>query len=146
MTMAPVLLVDDDPEDQILCKEAFKQAEINIPLVCIEDGELLVDYLNRRPPFNDVKKSPLPAIILLDLNMPKMDGKTALKIIKSDNRFNQIPIIILTTSTAEEDIRKCYAAGANSFISKSMSFTGLVSIMKSINQYWLNTVELPYGR
>jgi CheY-like chemotaxis protein len=109
----------------------------------VEDGEELMNYLHRRGNYSDPDKSPRPGLILLDLNMPKKDGREALQEIKSDPNLRSIPIIVLTTSNAESDILKTYNLGVNCFISKPVTFSEMVQVTKSIGNYWFEIVELP---
>lgn len=139
-------MADDDPEDQLLTREAFIAADIKNPLYFVDDGEELMDYLNRVAPFDNAAKYPLPELIFLDLNMPKKDGKSALKEIKKAPHLKHIPIIVLSTSTAKEDIQKCYALGANAFVSKPMSFSALVKKMSANINYWFSIVESPNAK
>jgi len=110
------------------------------------DGEELMDYLCRRGKFSDPESAPRPGLILLDLNMPKKDGREALKEIKSDPDLKQIPIVVLTTSKADEDIYRSYNLGVNSYITKPVSFEGLVEVMKALSLYWFEIVRLPDNR
>jgi CheY-like chemotaxis protein len=111
----------------------------------VVDGEDLMDYLHHRGKYQDPASSPRPGIILLDLNMPKKDGREALKEIKSDPELRRIPVVVLTTSDAEEDIIRSYDMGVNSFIKKPVTFDGMVEIMKALGDYWFQIVELPPG-
>ena len=138
-----ILIADDDQDDRLMTKEAFAEAKISNHLRFVEDGEELMDYLHNRNQYADITKAPLPGLILLDLNMPKMDGREALREIKQDPRLRRIPIVILTTSRAEEDICKSYDLGVNSFITKPLSFESLVDMMRTITNYWIGVVELP---
>ncbi|OFY64565.1 MAG: two-component system response regulator [Bacteroidetes bacterium RIFCSPLOWO2_02_FULL_36_8] len=139
-----ILIADDDPEDRMLAKKALLENRL-FPgcLHFVENGEELLDYLHNKNQFKDKEKFPFPGIILLDLNMPKKDGREALKEIKSDTRLSVIPIIALTTSKAEEDILKTYKLGVNSYITKPVSFESLVQVMRSVSKYWFEIVELP---
>jgi CheY-like chemotaxis protein len=110
---------------------------------CVENGEELMDYLHRRGAFADPARSPRPGLILLDLNMPRKDGREALAEIKSDPALRQIPVVVLTTSKAEEDIYRTYDLGVNSFITKPVTFDGLVNVMRTLGTYWFEIVELP---
>jgi CheY-like chemotaxis protein len=141
----PILMVDDDPDDRLLTEKALRTNRVINPILFLEDGEELVDYLRRHGKYEGSKQAPRPCFILLDLNMPRMDGRKALEIIKSDPALRKIPVVILTTSQAEEDILKTYNLGANSFITKPIDFESLVSLMDSLKQYWLEIVELPPG-
>ena len=138
-----ILLADDDAEDRMLITDALKESRLKNNIQCVENGEELLDFLNNRNKYSDKSKFPLPGIILLDLNMPRKDGREALREIKADNRLRHIPIIILTTSKAEEDILKTYNIGVNSFITKPVSFNSMVETMKTLNKYWFEIVELP---
>ena len=138
-----ILIADDDADDRMLIEDAFEESRLSNPLVFVEDGEQLLAYLRREPPYADVKGQPLPGLIILDLNMPKMDGRTALSHLKADPELQRIPVIVLTTSQAEEDILKTYGLGVSSFISKPVTFDGLVEVVKIIGQYWIQIVALP---
>lgn len=138
-----ILMVDDDPEDRMLAQDALEEAHLNNPLHFAVDGEDMMDYLNRQGRHEHFKNSPLPGLILLDLNMPKKDGREALAEIKAHPKFKTIPIVVLTTSKAETDIMRTYNLGVNSFISKPVTFEGLVAVMKSLSNYWFNIVSLP---
>jgi two-component system, response regulator len=138
-----ILLADDDPDDRLMTKEALEESRLLNPLDMVEDGEQLMHYLRRTGKFTHLVDKPLPGLILLDLNMPRMDGREALKEIKSDPSFCHIPIVVLTTSKAEEDIYRTYNLGVNSFITKPVSFTGLVDLMKTLGKYWFEIVTLP---
>ena len=139
-----ILMADDDPEDRELTREAFEEARVVNPLHCVEDGERLLDYLHGRGDFACLAGVPMPGLILLDLNMPRMDGREALARIKEDPRFRRIPIVILTTSKAEEDILRTYDLGVNSYVTKPVDFGALVDLMKTLGRYWLEVVELPH--
>jgi len=138
-----ILLVDDDEEDLQMTVEALRESRLGNDLRMTHDGEELMDYLLRRGEYADPVDSPAPGLILLDLNMPKKDGREALAEIKSDPDLRQIPVIVLTTSKAEEDIFRSYDLGVNSFIMKPVTFSGLVDAMKVLSEYWLEIVELP---
>ncbi len=137
MTTAPVriLVADDDEEDRDLIKDALKESRVINPLEFVKDGEELMTRLQR--------DGELPGLILLDLNMPKKDGREALREIKSDPRLRSIPVIILTTSKAEEDVYRTYNLGVNSFITKPVTFSSLVDVLNKVAQYWLEIVQLP---
>lgn len=138
-----ILLADDDEEDRMLTHDALNESRVVNDLKFVEDGEELLDYLYRRGKFSDPGSAPRPGLILLDLNMPKKDGREALREIKADPDLRRIPIVVLTTSKAEEDIYRTYDLGANSFIAKPVKFESLVSLMKEIKRYWIEIVELP---
>lgn len=138
-----LLFADDDLDDQLLVKEAFAENKLSNKILFVNNGEELLDYLKQRGKFSDPDLSPRPDLILLDLNMPKVDGREALKEIKQDKKLRQIPVIILTTSKAEEDIIRTYDLGVNSYISKPVTFTAMVKIVQTIEAYWFQIVKLP---
>ncbi|TLS69275.1 response regulator [Mariprofundus erugo] len=138
-----ILMADDDPEDRMLAEEALEEARLANDLRFVEDGEELIDYLKRRGKFADPKDSPRPGLILLDLNMPRKDGREALEEIKADPMLKTLPVVILTTSEADEDILRSYDLGASSYITKPVTFDGLVNIMRALKVYWFEIVELP---
>jgi len=137
-----ILMADDDPDDRMLMKEALKENNLPHLIVFVENGEELLDYLHGRGRFAE-EKARRPNLIILDLNMPKIDGREALGYIKSNFELRRIPIIVLTTSKAEEDIIKAYDLGVNSFICKPVRFEELVEIAREIGNYWFGTVALP---
>ena len=136
-------MADDDDEDRMMTKKAWDNSRLANDLRFVEDGEELMEYLGRRGEYADPASSPRPGLILLDLNMPKMDGREALREIKSTPELRRIPIVVLTTSKAEEDIFRSYDLGANSFISKPVTFDRLVAIIQQIGTYWFELVETP---
>ena len=138
-----ILMADDDEDDRMMAKEALEEARLVNAIRFVEDGEELMDYLYHRGNYADAKNAPRPGLILLDLNMPKKDGREALKEIKGDPDLRRIPIVVLTTSKAEEDIFRTYDLGGNSFITKPVSFERLVEIMKGLARDWFEIVELP---
>ncbi|MBI1731107.1 response regulator [Candidatus Acetothermia bacterium] len=137
-----ILMADDDADDRMMAREAFEEARLLNVLQFVEDGQELIDYLKKRGKHQS-RKGNLPGLVLLDLNMPKKDGRQALEEIKADPDLRQIPVVILTTSKAEEDIVKSYKLGASGYITKPVSFEGLVEIIKALRLYWLEIVELP---
>jgi CheY-like chemotaxis protein len=141
-----ILMADDDADDRLLAKDALTECRLANDLHFVENGEELLDYLKRRGKFTQMTDSPRPGLILLDLNMPKKDGREALKEIKADPELRKIPVVVLTTSKADTDIGCIYELGANSFISKPVSFDSLVEVMKVIGRYWFEIVELPVKR
>lgn len=138
-----ILMADDDPDDRLLVQDAFDEIRLANPLVFVEDGIELMDYLRRNGAYAHLAGTPLPGLILLDLNMPKKDGRETLKEIKSDPALRAIPVVVLTTSNAEEDILRTYDLGTNSFIVKPVTFDKLVEIIRKVTQYWLEIVRLP---
>lgn len=135
-----ILLAEDDPDDRLLVKEAFEENHLLNVLETVEDGEQLMDYLHKK---GDYINKGIPSLILLDLNMPKKNGTEALKEIKADPQLRRIPIVVLTTSKAEEDIVRTYDLGVNSFIVKPVTFDSLVELVKHLGNYWFQIVELP---
>ncbi len=141
--MITILLADDDPDDRQLTRDAFMENRLANELDCVEDGEELMDYLRRRGRYSNLNGDPLPGLILLDLNMPRKDGREALKEIKADPVLRRIPIVVLTTSKAEEDILRSYDLGVNSYVTKPVTFKSLVELIKVLGQYWFEVVKLP---
>jgi CheY-like chemotaxis protein len=138
-----ILIADDDEDDRLMAQEALQEARLANELHCVEDGEQLLDYLYRRGKYTALQQVPLPGLILLDLNMPRKDGREALQEIKADPMLRRIPVVVLTTSKAEEDILRTYDLGVSSFIVKPVSFDSLVEVMKALTRYWFEIVELP---
>ena len=138
-----ILMADDDDEDCQLTKEAWEENKLANDLRFVRDGEELLEYLERRGRYSNPDDSPIPGIILLDLNMPKKDGREALEEIKASPDLRRIPVVVLTTSKAEEDILRSYDLGANSYITKPVTFDGLVETVQHLEQYWFAVVELP---
>ncbi len=136
-----ILMADDDDDDYLLTQRALRASGLPSPLIRVLDGEELLDYLHARKQYKDTAVR--PGIILLDLNMPRMDGSEALMEIKSSPKLRDIPVIIFTTSKDKEDIYRSYQMGGNSFIAKPITFEGLTAVMKTIGTYWFETVELP---
>lgn len=137
-----ILMADDDEDDFLLTQRALKKSRLINQLIRVSDGEELLDYLRQKGKYNK-SNTKLPSFILLDLNMPRMDGREALKEIKSDPELKDIPVVVFTTSKAEEDIIKSYKLGVNSFVTKPVTFDSLIDVMKSLGNYWLEIVELP---
>jgi CheY-like chemotaxis protein len=137
-------MADDDEDDRMMTREALEEAKLANDIRFVVDGEELLDYLYRRGDYADPAKAPRPGLILLDLNMPRKDGREALREIKADPDLRQIPIVVLTTSKAEEDIYRSYDLGVNSFITKPVSFEGLVFVITTLAQYWFQIVQLPH--
>ena len=140
-------MADDDPEDRMLAKEALEESRLANEFHFVDDGGELLDYLNHPGQYTDSETFPRPGLILLDLNMPRMDGREAQAKIKADPDLCQIPpVVVLTTSKAEEDILRAYNLGASSFINKPVGFEALVDVMKTLRKYWFEIVELPTHR
>ncbi|MEH6596549.1 MAG: response regulator [Colwellia polaris] len=138
-----ILMADDDEDDRLLTQDALQESRVRNNLYCVEDGVELLEYLKREGKYADPEKSPRPGLILLDLNMPRKDGREALKEIKANEELRNIPVVILTTSGQEEDKVKGYNLGAASYITKPVNFEGLVELMKALGKYWIEFVELP---
>jgi CheY-like chemotaxis protein len=138
-----VLCAEDDEDDRLLVREAWEEGRLANELRFVEDGEELMEYLQRRGRYADATLAPRPGLILLDLNMPRKDGREALEEIRADPELRRIPVIILTTSKAEEDILRSYDLGVNSFITKPVTFDSMVRILQMFGQYWFEIVELP---
>ena len=132
-------MADDDEDDRILTQEALLQSGTSARLSFVADGVELLDYLRRAA----AHEYETPDLLLLDLNMPRLDGRAALSQIKADPRLRRLPVVVLTTSSAATDVAACYDSGANSYITKAVSFEGLVDTMKQIGLYWAETVQLP---
>ncbi len=139
-----ILMADDDDDDFLLTKKALEESKLLNTLIRVKDGEELVDYLQKRGDYENVETH-RPGVILLDLNMPRKDGREALREIKSDDSLKDIPIVVFTTSKAEEDIYRSYKLGVNSFITKPVTFENLIEVMKALGKYWFEIVELPTG-
>ena len=139
-----ILICDDDEDDRMLTAQALEDAHVSNDIRFVADGEQLLDYLFQRGEYADqTGTAPRPGLILLDLNMPNMDGREALKLIKGEESLRDIPIVVLSTSGLEQDIVKSYQLGVNSFITKPVTFSGLVEAMNVLGRYWLEIVELP---
>ncbi|QJR35952.1 response regulator [Gemmatimonas groenlandica] len=136
-------MAEDDADDRQLARDAFERSRVANLLQFVEDGEELLEYLHGRGRYAEHGSAPRPGLILLDLNMPRKDGREALREIKADPALRSIPVVVLTTSKDEEDILRTYELGANSFIMKPVSFNGLVGVMQVLDRYWFQMVELP---
>lgn len=140
-----ILLVEDSPEDREATVRAFARAGLANPVYQCEDGDQALDYLHRRGRFADPATSPRPGLILLDLNMPGTDGREVLAEVKGDDSLKVIPVVVLTTSDDEVDIEKCYAAGANSYVTKPVDLDGFIEAIRRMKDYWFEVVVLPKG-
>jgi two-component system, response regulator len=138
-----ILLAEDDEDDMQMTLDALKEQRLGNDIRVTRDGEELMEYLRREGSYGNGADAPTPGLILLDLNMPKKDGREALAEIKSDAALRQIPVIVLTTSKAEEDVVRSYDLGVNSFITKPVTFAGLAEAMRVVSEYWFEIVELP---
>jgi len=138
-----ILVADDDEDDRDFIKKAWAKSRVANGLCFVEDGEELIDYLNHGGKYSDPASAPRPALILLDLNMPRKDGRAALQEIKANPELRNIPVIVLTTSQAETDVCRSYELGANSFITKPVTFGALVDVLQVLGKYWIEIVDLP---
>lgn len=138
-----ILMADDDEDDRLFTQEAFEENLLLNELRFVSDGVELLDYLKRRNQYANPADSPRPGLILLDLNMPKMDGREALKEIKSDPALRSIPVVMLTTSKAEQDVLQSYDLGVNCFITKPVSFVDFIEVARTLGHYWFDIVQLP---
>ena len=138
-----ILMAEDDPDDRLLSREALDEAHLSNELYFVNDGEELMDYLYQRNKYAGEVRAPRPGLILLDLNMPRKDGREALEEIKADEEMRCIPVVVLTTSKAEEDIVRSYELGVSGYITKPVSLQGLIDVMRVIGKYWFEIVELP---
>jgi CheY-like chemotaxis protein len=138
-----IVIADDDADDRLLIADAFAEARIANPIDFVADGEELLHFLRAEGAYASRAGKPLPGLILLDLNMPKMDGRAVLEAVKADRALRRIPVVVLTTSQAEEDILRTYDLGVSSFITKPVTFDALVALVRTIKQYWIELVALP---
>lgn len=138
-----ILVADDDADDRSMIEDALTESRLRNPIQFVVDGEELMDYLLRQGKFTDREKFPFPGLLLLDLNMPKKDGREALAEIKSNPALKALPVVVLTTSRAEEDIYRTYNLGVNSFITKPVTFDALIALVRELGKYWFEIVELP---
>ncbi len=143
MRMATILLAEDNPAEQNLARRALEKGVIQCDLRVVSDGEEAMDYLLRRGPYSDPEQSPRPHLILLDLNMPKLDGRQVLERVKSDPALRKIPVVVLTTSRHDEDVARSYELGCNSFIGKPVDVHEFLDALRQLGGYWLRLVVLP---
>lgn len=139
-----ILLVEDDPAHTEIVRRNFETSRLANRLLSVEDGQAALDYLYRKAEFGDPNKYPMPELILLDLRLPKVDGLEVLKTIKADEKLRHIPVVVLTTSSAEADIVKAYDCNANSYLVKPVDFPQFVELMESFGYYWLAWNRFPY--
>ncbi|MEG3768351.1 response regulator [Alteromonas sp. 14N.309.X.WAT.G.H12] len=139
-----ILMADDDEDDRLLTLDALKESRVLNNLYCVEDGVELLAFLRQEGKYSDPQTAPRPSLILLDLNMPRKDGREALQEIKADPSLRGIPVVILTTSKEEEDMLRGYDLGCASYITKPVNFEGLVDLMRALGRYWIEFVELPH--
>ena len=140
-----IVVAEDDPDDQLLIRLALKDAQLAHELRIVADGEQLLAYLRHEPPFEDAAAHPRPSLVLLDFDLPRMDGRQALTAIRADPQLRSIPVVVLTASTPDADVRRAYDLGANSYIAKPATFEGLAEVLRGIGRYWFGIVELPEG-
>jgi len=138
-----ILLADDDADDRLLVQDALRDGGYGGALSCVENGEEVLDYILCRGKYSSRPERSRPDLILLDLNMPRMNGKEVLRAMKSDAKLRQIPVVVFTTSQADTDVASVYELGANSFVSKPAAYEALVELMRSLQRYWFNVVQLP---
>jgi len=138
-----ILLAEDDPDDRLLTRRALAKSRIASEFTAVENGEELMRYLRREGEYSDPENAPRPGLILLDLNMPRMDGREALREIKSDPELRRIPVVVLTTSEADQDIRQSYDLGVNAFVTKPVTFDGLADAVQALGEFWFDLVKLP---
>ncbi|MBI3270207.1 MAG: response regulator [Planctomycetes bacterium] len=141
--LGPILVADDSADDRLLLGNAFARSGLCVPLHFVEDGQAVLDYLRGRETADAGVPAPRPSMILLDLNMPRKDGRCTLAELKADREFRSIPVVILTNSAAEEDVFQGYDLGASSYIRKPTTFEELVAVSKKLHDYWFETVQLP---
>jgi CheY-like chemotaxis protein len=140
-----ILVADDDPDDRVLLKDALAESRRSHGVHFVADGEEVMDYLRRQGKYAVPGSAPRPGLILLDLNMPKKDGREVLSEIDADPLLRRIPIVVMTTSRSEEDIDNSYELGANSYVTKPVTYSGLLELTKTLTEYWFDTVALPAG-
>jgi len=140
---APILLVEDDAQDAQIARRAFAHGNISNPLYVVRDGHDAMDFLRGRGRHAFPAAAPRPALILLDLNMPGMDGRAVLSAVKRDPQLRCIPVVVLTTSDDAADVRACYEAGANTYITKPLEFRNFVEVVATVGRYWMRTAQLP---
>lgn len=138
-----LLIAEDDPDDRLIMTEVLAESGLGTKFRFLEDGTQVMDYLHRRGEFSSPPIAPRPSLILLDLNMPRKDGREVLQEIKTHPDLRCIPVVVLTTSQAEEDMKRSYELGANSYITKPTSFERLEELMRAVHHYWLELVKLP---
>ena len=146
MSNPTILAIDDDPADQFLVQEAMRTANLQYDLRLVSDGDEAIEYLYHRGRYTDDRKAPRPNLILLDLNMPRLNGRQVARAIKSNPNFRTIPIVVLTTSRLDQDVEELYQAGVNSYIQKPVNFDEFTEVLRDLSTYWLGRATLPAGR
>ena len=137
-----ILIADDDPDDRMFLEQAMRQNGYNQVIRCVDDGEDLMAYLRREGKYSE-QDAPWPNLLILDLNMPRKNGFQALQEIKNDPQLRRLPVIVMTTSSADEDVIRTYNLGVNSFVTKPINFSRLVEMIGALKVYWMDTVKLP---
>lgn len=138
-----ILMAEDDADDRLLAQDAFGESGVTGNVRFVSDGQELMDYLLHGGKYTNTADSPKPDLVLLDLNMPRKDGREVLKEIRQTASLRRVPVVVFTTSNADTDIEKMYELGANSFVTKPAAFDALVNTWKSLSSYWFGIVELP---
>lgn len=138
-----ILMADDDEDDRLLAREALAEAGVPGEFRSVSDGEQLLAYLYQKDQYSDPARAPRPGVVLLDLNMPRMDGREALRLIRAEPAFRSLPVVVMTTSRAPADVARGYELGANTVIAKPASFHRMVEVMRTLGRYWFETAELP---
>lgn len=140
---APILLAEDDPDDRFLLIDAIRRSSLAVAVQVVEDGEALMDYLLRRGSYTAPGAAPRPSLILLDLNMPRKDGREALREIKNNPVLRPIPVVVLTTSASQRDINQSYDLGVNAYLTKPDSVDDLTHAVRVLHDFWFRAVRLP---
>lgn len=140
---ATILLIEDNLADQEMTRRALARVDASIQLVIVDDGELALDYLLQRDVYSSAEAAPRPDLVLLDLNLPKLSGKDLICRIRQDERLRHVPLLVLTTSQADEDVLESYRLGCNSYLVKPCRFDQFVTTIDRVVQYWLTTVRRP---
>jgi CheY-like chemotaxis protein len=135
-----VLMVEDDPGDVLLTKETLKESKLSIDMVVVDDGEKALQYLRQQGPYG---KAPRPDLVILDLNLPKVDGHEVLRQVKAEEALRTIPIVVVTTSDAEADIQRTYGLGANCYVTKPIGLEQFAKVVRAIEHFWMTVVALP---
>jgi len=141
-----ILIIDDDPADQFLMQEAMQTANLQYSLRLVSDGDEALEYLYKRGRYEDRAKAPRPDLILLDLNMPRFNGRQVARAIKSDPNLKNIPIVVLTTSASDTDVQELYSIGVNSYVQKPSNFDEFTNALRDLSHYWLERTSLPADR
>lgn len=138
-----IAIAEDDHDDRMMIEDALRDCHITNPVDFLEDGEALMQYLRREGPYADLKGTQLPGLVLLDLNMPRKDGREALAEIKADPGLRHVPVVVMTTSRSPDDVAVTYDIGANSYVAKPIHYEELLDVLRTLGKYWLEVVDLP---